>query len=145
VRNGAETPPGVYVQPMVAEGQDVIIGVVRDPQFGPLVMFGAGGVEVEGRGDVAFALAPLTRSDATYLLDATWAGRKLRGFRHLPPADRDAVTDVLLRIAHLAADLPQLAEVEINPLRVLPEGEGAIAVDARIRMEAQVSPSRNDG
>jgi acetyltransferase len=145
VRNGAETPPGVYVQPMVAEGQDVIVGVVRDPQFGPLVMFGAGGVEVEGRGDVAFALAPLTRSDATHLLDAPWAGRKLRGFRHLPPADRDAVLDVLLRIAQLADDVPQLAEIEINPLRVFPEGDGAIAVDARIRVEAGATCSCEDG
>jgi acetyltransferase len=144
VRNGDEAPPGVYVQPMVAAGQEVIIGVVRDAQFGPLVMFGAGGVEVEGRGDVAFALAPLTRSDADHLLDATWAGRKLRGFRHLPPTDRDAVTDVLLRIAHLADDVPQLTEVEINPLRVLPEGEGAIAVDARIRVGNAAMPARDD-
>jgi acetyltransferase len=142
-RNGAEAPPGVYVQAMVDGGQEVIVGAVRDPQFGPLVMFGEGGVEVEGRGDVAFALAPLTRSDANHLLASTWAGRKLRGFRHLPPADRDAVTDVLFRIAHLAADLPRLAEIEVNPLRVLPDGEGAIAVDVRIRIEKQTSPSND--
>lgn len=131
---------GAHVQRMFKGGQDVIVGVVQDPQFGPLVMFGSGGVEVEGLKDVAFALAPLTRADADYLMDSTWAGRKLRGYRHLPPADRAAVLEVLLRLAQLAADFPQLTEIEINPLRVLPEGQGAVAVDVRV-LEG-VSPVR---
>ena len=124
---------GALVQQMAAEGQEVIVGSVRDPLFGPLVMFGSGGVEVEGLGDVAFALAPLTAADRDHLLAATWAGRKLAGFRHLPPADRAAVEDVLARLAQLAADFPTLAEIEINPLRVLPAGQGALALDARAR------------
>jgi acetate---CoA ligase (ADP-forming) len=125
---------GVYVQRMLPAGQEVIVGAIRDAQFGPLVMFGSGGVEVEGLRDVAFALAPLTEPDAEHLLANTWAGRKLAGFRNLPPADRQAVLDVLYRLAHLAADFPRLAEIEINPLRVLTEGQGAVAVDVRIRL-----------
>jgi acetyltransferase len=125
---------GVYVQRMIPQGQEVIIGTVRDAQFGPLVMFGSGGVEVEGLKDVAFALAPLTEPEAEFLLTRTWAGRKLAGFRNLPPADREATLDVLYRLAQLAADFPQLSEIEINPLRVLPAGQGVVAVDVRLRV-----------
>ena len=85
-------------------------------------------------GDVAFALAPLTEPEATYLLENTWAGRKLAGYRNLPPADRAATLDVLYRLARLAADFHQLAEIEINPLRVLAAGAGAVAVDVRLRL-----------
>lgn len=123
---------GVHLQRMVSAGQEVITGTVRDAQFGPLVMFGSGGVEVEGLKDVAFALAPATRGEIEEMLEKTWAGRKLRGFRNLPPADREAVVDVLIRLGQLAADFPQLAEIEINPLRVL--GEGAVALDVRVRV-----------
>jgi acetyltransferase len=97
-------------------------------------MFGSGGVEVEGLKDVAFALAPLPRAEAEEMVERTWAGRKLRGFRNLPAADRGAVLDALLRLAQLAADLPEIAEAEINPLRVLPAGQGVVALDARIRV-----------
>lgn len=123
---------GVQVQRTAPAGQDVIIGAVQDPQFGPLVMFGSGGIEVEGLKDVAFALAPLSRAEADELIDRTWAGRRLRGYRHLPAADREAVLTALLRLAQLAADFPQLAEIEINPLRALAAG-GALALDVRIR------------
>jgi len=126
---------GVYVQRMILSGQEVIIGAVQDPQFGALAMFGSGGVEVEGIKDVAFALAPLTDKEATHMLASTWAGRKLDGYRNLPPADRTAVTEALSRLAQLAADFPQIAEVEINPLRVLPAGEGAFAIDVRMRVD----------
>jgi len=125
---------GAHVQRMLPEGQDVIAGVVQDAQFGPLVMFGSGGVEVEELKDVAFALAPLSRAEAEYLLEHTWAGRKLRGYRSLPPADREAVLEALLRLAQLAADFPELKEIEINPLRVLKEGGGAVALDVRARI-----------
>jgi acetyl coenzyme A synthetase (ADP forming)-like protein len=125
---------GVQVQPMIPAGQDVIIGAVQDPQFGPLVMFGSGGVEVEGLKDVAFALAPLTAQEAAELLAQTWAGRKLRGYRHLPPADRPAAIQALQALGQLAADCPQLAEIEINPLRVLGAGQGVVALDVRMRL-----------
>jgi len=122
---------GVFVQPMIPSGQEVIIGAVQDPQFGAQVMFGSGGTEVEGLKDIAFGLAPLTRLEAEYMLKSTWAGRKLEGFRNIPPADREAVLDVLIRLAQLAADHPALGEIEINPLRVLPKGQGVVAVDVR--------------
>jgi acetyltransferase len=127
---------GVHIQRMLQAGQEVIVGVVRDPQFGPLMMFGSGGVEVEGLKDVAFGLAPLTASELEHMLKSTWAGRKLKGFRSLPPADRMAVRDVLVRLAKLALDCPEIAEIEINPLRVLPEGYGAVAVDVRAKIVA---------
>jgi len=120
---------GVCVQPMLPRGQEVIVGAVQDPQFGPLVMAGAGGVEVEARADIAFALAPLSREEAEAMLDRTRAGRRLRGPRALPAADREAVVEVILRLGQLAADFPELAEVEINPLLVYPRG--AVAVDVR--------------
>jgi acetyl coenzyme A synthetase (ADP forming)-like protein len=139
MRNAATAEPkaridGVHVQRMLPPGQEVIVGVVRDAQFGPLVMFGSGGVEVEGLKDVAFALAPLTERDAQGMLERTWAGRKLRGYRNLPPADRQATLQALARLAQLAWDFPEIAEVEINPLRVLAEGQGAYAVDVRARL-----------
>ena len=83
---------------------EVIIGVTRDPQFGPLLMFGSGGVEVEGLGDVAFALAPLTEAEARQLLDETWAGRKLTGYRNIPAVDKEAVVQTILRLGQIAAD-----------------------------------------
>jgi len=125
---------GVYVQQMILIGQEVIVGAVQDAQFGPLVMFGSGGVEVEGLRDVEFALAPVTPGEAEGLLARTWAGRRLGGFRNMPPADRAAALDVIRRLGQLAADFPQLAEIELNPVRVLPGSGGACAVDARARL-----------
>ena len=125
---------GVHVQQMVSSGQEVIVGAIQDPQFGALVMFGSGGIEVEGLKDVSFALAPISQLEAEYLLQSTWAGRKLEGFRNLLPGDRESVKNVIIRLAQLAADHPRLAEIEINPLRVLPSGQGAVAVDVRIRV-----------
>lgn len=128
---------GVHVQRMLPEGQEVIVGAVQDPQFGALVMFGAGGTEVEGVKDVAFALAPLPRSEADAMIDGTWAGRRLRGFRNVPPADRTAAMDALLRLGQLVAEHPDIAEVEINPLRVRADGEGVVAVDVRLRVHGR--------
>jgi acetyl coenzyme A synthetase (ADP forming)-like protein len=125
---------GVFVQQMIPIGQEVIVGSVQDPQFGALVMFGSGGVEVEGLQDVDFALAPLGELEASQMLENTWAGRKLQGYRNIPPADRQAVLEVLRRLAQLAADFPCLAEMEINPLRVLGVGQGVFAVDVRMRV-----------
>jgi len=131
---------GGYLQPMIPSGQDVIVGAIQDPQFGALVMFGSGGTEVEGLNDVAFALAPVTEEEVNYLLESTWAGRKLSGYRSLAPADREAVIEAIIHLAQLAADLPQLAEIEINPLRVLPKGQGVFAIDVRARV---ISTLRN--
>lgn len=127
---------GAYVQQMILTGQETILGAVQDLQFGPLVMFGSGGVEVEGLQDVAFGLAPISDDEAGYLLGKTWAGKRLEGFRNLKPSDRPAVIRALRCLAQLAADHPQLAEIEINPLRVLEQGKGVVAVDARARLAA---------
>jgi acetyltransferase len=124
---------GAHLQRMAPMGQEVILGAVQDAQFGALVMFGSGGVEVEGLKDVAFALAPLTRDEAEYLLENTWAGRKLSGFRSLAPADREATIQTVLRLGQLAADYPEIKEIEVNPLRVLPAGQGVVAVDGRVK------------
>lgn len=126
---------GVYVQNMVWGQAELIVGAVRDPQFGPLVMAGVGGVQVELKRDVAFELAPLTRQQAGSLLDRTAAGGLLGGFRGAPPADREAAIDAVLRLSQIALDWPQVAEIEINPLIVRQQGEGALAIDVRVRVE----------
>ncbi|MCB8927664.1 MAG: acetate--CoA ligase family protein [Ardenticatenaceae bacterium] len=123
---------GVLIQPMIPDGQEVIVGVVRDPQFGPVLMFGSGGVEVEGLKDVAFALAPLTLAEAQALLHNTWAGRKLAGYRNVGAGDETAVLQTILHLGQLAADHPQLVEIEINPLRVFLTS--ALALDVRARL-----------
>jgi acetyltransferase len=125
---------GVYVQRMLPAGQEVILGAIQDSQFGSMVMFGSGGVEVEGLKDVTFSLAPLTLQEAEWMLENTWAGRRLHGFRNLPPADRQAVLDALMLLGQLSADFPQLAEIEINPLRVFPDSQGTAALDVRMRL-----------
>lgn len=126
---------GVYIQRQIAEGQDVIVGAVRDLQFGPLMMFGSGGVEVEGLKDVAFSLAPLSQAEAQKMVDSTWAGRKLGGFRHISPADKESVVDVLIKLSHLILENESIDEIEINPLKVL--NQGAIAVDVRIAVRGK--------
>ncbi len=125
---------GVHIQRMIPTGQDVIIGAIQDPQFGTLVMFGSGGIEVEGLKDVQFALAPLSLAEANQLIADTWAGKKLGGFRNLSPADQNGVVNAILRLGQLASDFPQLKEIEINPLTVLEDGKGAFAVDVRARL-----------
>jgi acetyltransferase len=122
---------GVLVQKMLKGGQEIIVGSRRDPQFGPLVLVGTGGVEVELRRDVATGIAPLSLSQAQSLLDSTDAAIRLRGWRATPAADREAVIEVMRRLAQLAFDYPEIGELEINPLVVLEEGMGAYAVDIR--------------
>lgn len=123
---------GFLVQKMVPEGLELIAGVTRDPQFGPLVMVGSGGVAVELTRDVAFDLAPLTPAQAGALLDQTTAGPLLNGYRGAPPGDRAAVEDIIVRLAQLVADLPAVAEIEINPIIAHAAGQGASAVDVRV-------------
>lgn len=123
---------GVLVEAMAPPGHDVIIGMRRDPQFGPLLMFGLGGIYVELLTDVSFRVAPLSRSQARTMITETRAGKLLAGVRGQPPADIEAVVDCLLRLGRLALDCPQIAEIEVNPLRVLPRGRGAVALDGRV-------------
>jgi acetyltransferase len=131
---------GVLVQKMLTGGQEIIVGVRHDPQFGPLALVGQGGVDVELLRDVATGIAPLSRSQAERMLDATRAGTRLRGWRNAPPSDREAVLDALLRLSQAACDFPQIAELEINPLYVLPRGQGAFAVDVRGSLDGAQRP-----
>lgn len=130
--NPAARIEGVLVQRMAPPGQEVIVGAVRDPQFGPLVMFGSGGVEVEGLNDVSFALAPVTGREAREMLASTWAGRKLNGYRNIPAVDRAAVVQAVTRLSRLALDFPEISEMEINPLRVTTAG--AFVLDVRVKL-----------
>jgi len=126
---------GVHIQKMIPSGQEVIIGAVHDAQFGNLIMFGSGGVEVEGLKDIAFSLAPLTDEEVDYLLKSTWAGQKLDGFRNIPSADKEAVKKALICLSHLVSDFPEIDEIDLNPLRVLQPGQGVVAIDVRIKLK----------
>jgi acetyltransferase len=123
---------GVQIQRMITGGQEVIVGVKRDPTFVPLVMFGLGGIYVEVLADVSFRLAPLTAAEAEEMIDEVRSAKLLAGVRGAAPADRPALIDAIIRIGQFAADHPEIAELDVNPLVVFPEGEGVVAVDARI-------------
>jgi acetyltransferase len=125
---------GVTVQAMARPGREVIVGAVRDPQFGPLVMFGSGGVYVELLKDVSFRLAPVARGEAEEMIKETLAGKLLSGLRGRPPADKSAVADVIVAVSELFAADEGIAELDINPLMVYDKGQGAVAVDVRMMM-----------
>jgi acetate---CoA ligase (ADP-forming) len=122
----------VLVQPHVKGGVELLAGVIQDPVFGPLVAFGAGGVLAELIGSARLALAPLTDVDADELVSSGKAGRLVAGWRGAAPADRSALTDVVHRLARLAEDHPELAELDLNP--VIADEHGCVAVDARVRV-----------
>ena len=135
VRDAAERMGGsVLVQSMVRGGAELLAGIVQDPVFGPLVAFGPGGVLAELIGEAAFRIAPLTDADAEELVMTGKAGRLVRGFRGAPAADAAALADVVLRLARLAEDLPEVAELDLNPVLALPDR--CVAVDARVRVQA---------
>ena len=123
---------GYLIEKMAPKGLEVIIGMRRDPTFGPLMMFGLGGIYVELFKDVGFGIAPLSCNQAHALIEKTKAGRLLKGFRGSVVYDMDAVVDAIGRLSQIALDFPEISEMEINPLLVLPEGEGAKVLDARI-------------
>ena len=122
----------VLVQPMIADGVEVFIGVVQEPVFGPLVVFGLGGVATEVLGDHAARLTPLTDTDADELIHAVHAAPLLFGHRGAPPADAGALADTLLRVSRLADDLPEVAELDLSPVIARPDG--VYAVDVRVRV-----------
>lgn len=124
---------GCLVQEMVPPGGlEVLIGMNRDPQFGPLVTFGLGGIYVETLKDVTFRIAPFSPAEAEAMLDEIRARALLDGVRGQPPADKDAIVDALLRVGQLVQDFPQITELDINPLVVYPDGQGAVAIDMRL-------------
>lgn len=125
---------GWLVQAMAPQGVECLVGATRDPVFGPLVAFGSGGIAVEVWRDVAFRLAPLDDVDAAELLGSIRGAKLLDGFRGAPPADRAALIDVLLKVGQLVDQVPEIAELDLNPLLALAPGQGVLAVDARIRI-----------
>ena len=120
---------------MLQDGVELLAGVVQDPVFGPLVGFGPGGVLAELIGGASFRVAPLTDVDAEELVLEGKAGRLVRGFRGAPPADAVALADLLERLGRLADDLPEVAELDLNP--IIAGTQGCVAVDARIRVRAR--------
>ncbi len=125
---------GVAVQEMIVGGKEVIIGMNRDPQFGPLMMFGLGGIYVEVLKDVSFRIAPITKDDAYAMVHEIRSYPLLAGVRGEKPADIDAVVDSLLRLSQLVMDFPRILELDVNPLKVFPKGEGVVALDARLTL-----------
>ncbi len=132
---------GVLVQEMVSGCvAECIVGMKKDPQFGPTILFGLGGIFVEVFGDVALRVAPLSHADAAQMIRETKGYKLLTGARGRPEADVAGIEDVLLKISRLALDLePYLSEIDINPLMVLPEGRSVKAADALILLD---SPAR---
>ena len=124
---------GVMVQEMAPEGLDLIVGAVADATFGPLVLVGIGGVEAELWADRALALAPIGPETADGLWGRLHGAPLLSGWRGGPAADRPALVDAAMRVARLAADQPQLAELDCNPVRALAPGRGVVVLDARAR------------
>jgi acetyl coenzyme A synthetase (ADP forming)-like protein len=130
----------VLVQPMVRGGAELLAGAVQDPVFGPLVAFGPGGVFAELIGQAQFRLAPLTDLDARELVRSGKAGRLVGGFRGAAPADEDALVDLLVRLARLAEEVPEVAELDLNPVLAL--SDRCVAVDARVRVARQAPQRR---
>lgn len=125
---------GVLVQPMVTGGVEVMAGMVQDPSFGPLIGFGLGGIHVEILGDVRFRITPLTELDAADLIRSIKGYRLLQGYRGHPPGDVDAIQELLLRLSRLVEEVQEIVELDLNPIFVLPPGQGCQIVDARIRV-----------
>lgn len=132
--NQLDAMEGVLVQPMLQGGVEVMVGVTEDRLFGPLIAFGLGGIHVEILGDVCFRVTPLTDRDAREMIETIRGYRLLKGYRGHPPADVDALQEVLLRIARFVEEVPEVCELDLNPIFALPPGEGCRIADARVKV-----------
>ncbi|HBR17748.1 MAG TPA: acetyl-CoA synthetase [Deltaproteobacteria bacterium] len=121
---------GFLVEKMVDKGVEVIVGGIRDAQFGPAVMFGLGGVAVELLKDVSFRLAPVTREECLDMISEIKAHPLLAGYRDSEPSDFDAIIDCIIKVGNIMHEIDEIKEMEVNPLIVYPKG--AVAVDARV-------------
>ena len=124
---------GVLVQEMAPQSTEVIVGAIKDPQFGQTVMFGLGGIFVELLKDVNFRVAPITIDDAKEMITQLKAFPLLNGYRNTPPADIDAIVNILCAVSRLVMDNPEIKELDLNPVMAYPKG--AKTVDARIILE----------
>jgi acyl-CoA synthetase (NDP forming) len=124
---------GMVVQRMIPGGVEVVVGATSDPTFGPLVLYGSGGILVELLGDVAFRIHPLTDSDAREMINEVKGSALLRGYRGGSRADQEALENVILRVSALLEHCPEIHEMDLNPIKVLESG--AIVVDARVKVD----------
>jgi acetyl coenzyme A synthetase (ADP forming)-like protein len=125
---------GVVVQEMISRGIEVIVGVTQDPSFGPLILFGMGGIYAELFKDVTFRIHPLTDVDAQEMIRSVKAYQLLKGWRGSDPSDIKALEELLLRTSAVVEDLPQIAELDLNPVKILERNNGYVVVDARIML-----------
>jgi acetyl coenzyme A synthetase (ADP forming)-like protein len=132
--NQVDAMDGVVVQRMMTRGVEVMVGVTQDPLFGPLIAFGLGGIHVEILADVCFRVTPLTDRDAAEMVRAIRGYRLLQGYRGHPPADVEALEELLLRVSRLVEEIPEIGELDLNPIFALAPGEGCRVVDARIQV-----------
>jgi acetyltransferase len=128
----AKEMDGVQIQPMVESGVEAIVGVTQDGVFGPLIMFGLGGVFVELLKDVAFRIQPLTDIDAREMVRSIKGYPMLEGWRGGPAADVAALEELLLRVSALVEDVPEIREMDLNPVKALAPGEGCVVIDSRV-------------
>ncbi len=126
---------GVTIQHMVTGGIETIVGVAQDPSFGPLMMFGSGGIYAELIKDVTFKIHPITDLDASEMINSLKMAQLFKGYRGSPPADVKSVEELLLRLSAMVEDIPEIAELDLNPVNVRPDGEGYWVVDARIMIK----------
>jgi len=133
---------GVLVQEMAPSSTEIIVGAIKDPQFGPALMFGLGGIFVEVLKDVTFRIAPITESDAKEMITEVKAYPVLKGYRGQPPADIDAIVNILLNTSKLVMDHKEIKELDLNPIMVYQKG--AKTVDARIILEPPLKPSSSE-
>jgi len=126
---------GALVQPMISGGVEVMAGVTADPLFGPLIAFGLGGIHVEILADIRFRITPLTDRDAAEMIREIRGYRLLEGYRGHPPADIPAIQELLLRLSRLVEEVPEITELDLNPIFALAPGKGCSIADARIRVE----------
>jgi acyl-CoA synthetase (NDP forming) len=127
-----EQMDGVTVQPMVSDGVEAIIGMTQEPSFGPVLMFGLGGVYVELLRDVTFRVHPVTDRDAAEMVRTVRGAKLLDGWRGAPAADTAALEQAILRLSQLVGEIPEIVELDLNPLKVRPRGKGCMVVDARV-------------
>jgi acetyltransferase len=123
---------GVMVQPMAVGGRELILGGRQDKQFGAVILVGLGGIFVEVFEKASMRIAPISRAEAITMVEELGGSRILMGARGHRRSDIDALVDAILRLSQLLTDFPQIKELDINPLRVFHEGEGCLALDARI-------------
>jgi acetyltransferase len=128
---------GVQIQKMLSGGKEVIIGMNRDPQFGPLLMFGLGGTYVEFLRDVSFAVAPISIDDAKHMVTSIKTYPLIAGVRGEQPSDIGSIIDALMKVSQLSMDFPEIMEFEINPLMVMQEGKGCVAMDVRFTIDTK--------